>query len=394
MLLDGHGELRKPVLLLGTTIASTAVRFVLDQAEYFSSLGWRVHIVCAPTQGIDALRRCELITVHSISMSRGIAPLRDVISLIHWIKALASVRPDVVMSGTPKAGLLGMVAAWVTQVPVRIYLLRGLRAEGLLGVRRAMSLLLERIACLTATDVLSVSASLLDRYIDLGLISPGKIRVLGHGSSNGVNTHHFRPPNSQERQIARSRWGIADSDVVIGFVGRLAPDKGIGDLIHAFSTYVASPYVRLLIVGASDTLDSPFAQPRIQDRRIIYAGRTHDVRSAYWTMDAFALPSYREGLPNAVLEASATGLPIISTTATGCIDAVEPGESGLLIAPGDRTSLGVAMAQLARDAALRRQLGHGARDFVMKRFTSDDVWRKTACFLAQRTVSKRISRDS
>lgn len=385
MLPDGQGGVRRPVLLLGTTIAFTAVRFVLEQAEYYSSLGWDVHIVCAPTQGIETLRQSDAITVHEVPMSREPSPMRDVISLFQWIKVLRSIDPDIVMSGTPKAGLLGMAASWITRVPARVYLLRGLRAEGLTGVRRSVSLRLERLACRMSTEVVSVSASLMERYISLGLTDSQSIRVLGHGSSNGVDTDHFHPPTRQEQRLAKHRWGFADSDVVIGYVGRLSEDKGILDLVAAYELVAGNGQLKIMLVGPDDShgvFSNRLVRSAGVEDNFLFVDALFDPREALWAMDILAHPSIREGFPNVVLEAAACGLPVVTTCATGCIDSIVPGDTGLIYEPHEVGQLAQQLTLLIEDGETRKQLGSAARSHVMRNFDHSRVWQEMANYLS------------
>ena len=389
LLPDGHGGFRKPILLLGTTIASTAVRFVLAQGRYYSSLGWDVHIVCSPTQGIEVLRQYEAITVHQIPMSRAMTPLRDLRALIRWIRILRAFNPDVLMSGTPKAGLLGMLAGRWLGVPVRIYHLRGLRLEGLAGLPKHLSRLAERVTSACATQVLIISPSLSERYQELGLVHPDKACVIGRGSSNGVDTDHFRPPNQTERVEARRRWGFSGCDIVIGFVGRFTRDKGILDLAEAVMANHQTQPIKSLFVGGEDADDplpgiEKWLSKNVPGVRL--SGVLPDPRPAYWAMDFLVLPSYREGFGTVVLEASASGLAVVTTTATGCRDSVLPEETGILVDANNVEMITRAISTLASDDELRRALGISGREFVLAHYSQRYVWSQTAQFLA-RTLS-------
>ena len=193
-----------------------------------------------------------------------------------------------VVASTPKAALLGMLASRLVGTRRRVYLVRGLRLEGLHGLAATVGGLVEPVTSWCATDLLFVSKSLQTAFLARHPSNPTKANVLGGGSSNGVNLRRFHPPSSAERQTARSSFGLADDDLVVGFVGRLTADKGIADLVTAMSGIVIDrPRVKLLLIGGRDE-DDPLprhievglTQPWI--RRV---GSLRDTSTAYWAMD-------------------------------------------------------------------------------------------------------------
>ena len=182
-------------------------------------------------------------------MNRTISPRDDLRSIREWIRLIRRLRPQVVMVGTPKAGLLGTIAAYGCRVPVRVYLVRGLRAEGLTGRTRAVSLLCEKLTCRLATHIVSVGEDLKTRIAKEGLAARERIDVIGHGASNGVDANRFVPENEDERTAIRKELAI-DDKIVIGFVGRLTLGKGIEDALAAVRALnTECDRARLLMVG-------------------------------------------------------------------------------------------------------------------------------------------------
>jgi len=238
----------------------------------------------------------------------------------------------IVDASTPKAGLLSGVAAWLARVPCRVYTLRGLRLETATGLKRALLWVTEWISCKCAHRVVCVSPSLRARAIGLKLVGDSKAIVLGEGSG-GVDIRRFSPAGreSAETQSLREKLGIAANALVIGFVGRLVRDKGIRELIEAFQGLNRKqPGLQLLLVGDFEQGDP--VEPEIRrfiesSPAMIRPGFVSDTAPYYGLMDVLALPTYREGFPGVPLEAQASGVPVVTTTATGAVDSVVDGET-------------------------------------------------------------------
>jgi len=139
-----------------------------------------------------------------------------------------------------------------------------------------------------------------------------------------------------------------------------------------------TPEVRLVVVGAFEGYDEVPAAARARmedDPRIVFTGFLADPAPAYALMDLLALPSYREGFPNAVLEAAAMEIPTVTTDATGCVDAVVDGVTGKIVPVGDSAALAEALGGYLTDDELRRRHGRAARERVVRDFTPEDIWK-------------------
>ena len=364
-----------PRALFGVTVAGTAHAFLRNQLAALVASGWEVHLAVSPDDHFRSLGELEGVRIHKLPMSRPPDPARDIRSLISWIKLVRVVQPDIVVVGTPKAGLLGMIAARIYTVPVRVYHLRGLRAEGLNGLSRIISLASERLAIKCATDLLCDSETLLTLIEDLGLAPPEKGIVLGSGSCCGVDVQRFRPPTDAERQAARADLGLSERDVAVGFVGRITSDKGIPELLSAFAqVHDEFPDSRLLLTGPVEDEQalSSLAEADYSGRVVLRPPVT-DVTATYWALDVFCLPSHREGFAISNLEAQASGLPVVTTDATGCSDGIAPGISGLSVPVGDVALLRDSLASLVRDQELRVEMGRQGRIRVVKHFDMKSV---------------------
>jgi glycosyltransferase involved in cell wall biosynthesis len=260
-------------------------------------------------------------------------------------------------------------------------MLRGLKLERSRGFKRQVLLMSERIAAACAHVVLCNSASLRAEAVALGVCAGAKLRLLGSGSSNGVDVQRFAPGRND---LGASLGFPADSPVV-GFVGRLTRDKGVPELIEAFELIRAAlPKVRLLLVGwfdeAEDALSAELQERIRAHPQIHLTGFVSDTAPYYRAMDVMVLPTWREGFPNVVLEAAATGVPVVTTFATGSRDSVVPEVTGLLIPPGYPVAISEAVLRLLRDGDLRWRMGLAARAWVLEHFVDEQVLGRTAAF--------------
>src|SRR5579863_8551606 len=214
--------MKRPLIVIGITHSQTCL-VLTGRLRALREAGFRVVLIASPGALLDSTAVREQIEALPIPMRRGIAPLADLVSLFRLLKELFRLRPDITEFSTPKAGLLGNLAALLCGVPRRVYLLRGLRMETLTGLKRAVLLTAERIASACAHHVVCNSRSLRTKVVTLGIASLDRLHLIGSGSSQGVDIDRFMP--GQER--VRNGLGIPRHVPVIGFVGRLTRDKGI-----------------------------------------------------------------------------------------------------------------------------------------------------------------------
>lgn len=274
----------------------------------------------APADGWD-----PDVSLRYLPFRREPAVLDDLRALRETIALIRKVRPDIVNASTPKAGLLGMMAAWLCRVPVRAYVVRGLRVETAGGLRRKLLWSLERLAIACANRVVFNSESLRHAAERQRLTRPERGEVIGAGSGNGIDINRF-DSNVTTPDDARSGLGLALGVPVIGFVGRLTNDKGVGDLLQALDAiHTAGVELQLLLVGDFEEGDPLAGEVRTQIEShpsIRHAGWLPEPADAYLAMDVLVFPSYREGLPNVPLEAQLCGVPVVGYAATGTVDAV------------------------------------------------------------------------
>jgi glycosyltransferase involved in cell wall biosynthesis len=368
--------------LVHVTTVPLSLAFLSGQVSYMRSRGFRVHVVSSPGPGLSAFGEREGASVEAIAMQRAITPLRDLVALYRLWRTLRRTRPDVVHAHTPKGGLLGMMAATLARVPVRIYHVRGLAFVTESGFRRRLLLLTEWISCALAHRVVAVSQSMRSIAVDEGLCPRDKIKVLLGGSGNGVDAaSRFKPLSKEARLAVRTEHGIPEDALVVGFVGRITRDKGIVELAAAWKRLREElPQLHLLLVGWNE-LEPGLAAlgAALQgDPRVRSIGPQSDMPRLYAAMDVVALPTYREGFPNVALETAAMRLPIVATSVPGCVDAVRDGVTGTLVPARDADALAEALRRYLVDPSLRAAHGEAGRRRVLAEYRREAIWEAIA----------------
>lgn len=360
----------KKSVVLGVTHARS-LGLLAGVAERMVDAGWDVHIVTAPGKRM-AVYEGTKAQVHTIPMTRQPSIWKDCRSLVSWMRLMNKLSPDAILVGTPKAGLLGILSAWITRVPVRIYHLRGLRLESTKGFARTLLWFLEKVAFTLSTHTLAVSKSLANQVIASKLVPAKKVTVLGQGSSNGVDLERYKPVSNSS---LCEKLGLAPGIPVVGYVGRITKDKGSRELLEAsLKLHKWGIEHQLLIVGDEDEdrLLSSFDSTQMQHAPIVI-GRVEDTAPYYNVMDLLCLPTYREGFPNVVLEAAASGIPAITTDATGAVDAVVDGHTGLIVSKKSSGELASGLAELLTSEPKRQQMGARAHQYVAAYFERSAV---------------------
>jgi glycosyltransferase involved in cell wall biosynthesis len=362
----------KPRLVIGVTSDQTCL-VLRGRLKALRLAGFDVTLVSAPGEALYRIADEEGVAAYPLPMRRGISLFADAFSFLGMFRMLLRLRPAITDFSTPKAGLLGNVAARALRAPNRVYTLRGLKLESTRGAKRRLLLWSERIAAGCAHVVLCNSSSLFLEARVLG-IAPEKLRMLGDGSTGGVDTVRFSPGAC----AVRRELDIDDGGWVLGFVGRLTRDKGIPELLAAFDEILrVEPRCWLLLVGwfdeSEDALETRWRLHIARHPRIRHTGFVGNTVPYYRAMDLFVLPTHREGFPNVALEAAACGLAVITTESTGARDAVVPEVTGLLIPPGMPDAIGEAVLMLLRDSEKRRRFGETGRAWVLEKYSRERV---------------------
>ncbi|QIK64957.1 glycosyltransferase family 4 protein [Nocardioides sp. HDW12B] len=378
-LIAGQKSESEQRILYGVTAATTARAFLRGQLRYFSDMGWDVRLVCGEG-GLEDFAKSEGVSRTYVAPMEREPSRRDPMALLGLWRVVRRCRPKVTVFGTPKMGVLGSIAAFACRVPVRIYVVHGFRAEGLSGPRAFVLRALERVACRMSTSVVSVSPSLRALLVDEGVVSPRKAVVLGAGSANGVDLHRFQPVGEDLRVLIRNELGIPADACVLSFVGRLSGDKGVAELAALWRRLLPDLDNAWLVLAGTHEPSGPDEARTIEhllrSERVRDVGFTDEVEKIYQASDLMILLSKREGLGMVALEAAACAVPTIGWVATGVVDAVRHGDTGVLIEPGDQVALQAATRNLLNSIEERHRLGLRGRERVEREFSERDVWHR------------------
>lgn len=332
---------------------------------------YEVVALSSPGEEMQAIVEREGVRTITVPMERHISPWKDIVALFRLILVFRQERPTMVHSMTPKAGLLCMVAAWLTRVPVRVHTFTGLVFPTAKGLQRRLLMLTDSITCRCATYIIPEGEGVKRDLLNYGITSK-PLLVLGFGNVMGVDMHIYcrRPEVMEKARLLRD-----EHNFTFLFVGRIVRDKGINELCDAFDRLSKEfPQVRLLLVGwREDDLDpvSDKTQDLIDSNPSInYVGEIwgDDLLAYYAAADCFVLPSYREGFPNTVLEAGAMGLPSIVTDINGSREIIVENENGMIVPPRDADALFVAMRRMVNDDRRRSYMASNARNMIGCRF--------------------------
>ncbi|WP_394766717.1 glycosyltransferase family 4 protein [uncultured Paludibaculum sp.] len=357
-------------------------------------MGFTVHAVASPGAYGDGLSREIGVSFHPVAMSRSISPLQDLRSLWHLCRVIRNLKPSIVHSHTPKAGLLGMIAAALCGVRARMFHVHGAPHLAAGGFRRILLKASTAISCRLARRVLCVSHSVKSAIVRDGTCDADKVHVPVNGSSSGVDTEGAYSPDlvpPSVRHMFLQRHRLPADALVVGFVGRIVRDKGLVELATAWKKIRDRyPLLYLAVAGEvepQDPVPAEIIAMLAEDSRVRLLGWIDDMRSFYASSDILVLPSYREGFPNCSLEASAMEVPVVSTLVPGCVDAVVNGTTGLLVPPRDADALGAAIERYVMDPKLRHLHGRAGRLRVIREFQPlpifQDVYRHYCELLAE-----------
>ena len=377
---DAGGKMRRPRIFQITAAAQTLYSFLGGHLRYLRDNGFDVHTVTTPDPKLEAFAAANGATAHGIPIARPIAPLADMVTLWRLVSLFLRWRPALVHTHMPKGGLLGMIAAWLTRVPVRFYTVHGLMHVARTGWQRKLLIITERISCRLAHRVLAVSPSLRELVISEKICSAEKIMVINHGSICGVDAEVF-DPTPENRAAARTvlrELGIPDDAPLLGFVGRIVHDKGVSVLMDAWRELrEAFPALHMILVGGFEDhqpLAEELRRSMEDDPRVHISGWQDHLAPYVAPMTVLALPSFRDGFGLALIEAAAMEVATVTSRIPGCSDAVRENETGLLVEPHDARALAAAVGRLLENEPLRRRLGKAGRQRILSCFRPEDIY--------------------
>lgn len=371
-----------PKLIRVSTVPISLDKLLEGQLSFLNQHFQVIGVSSPPKDYLQKIGKREGVLTRAVAMERGISPLKDLKSLYQLIKLFRKEKPQIVHSITPKAGLLSMLAAKITGVPVRIHTFTGLIFPTQTGSKKKLLIAMDKLLCKAATHIYPEGEGVKQDLLKYKITNK-PLQIIANGNVNGINTTHFNPKIYKETQKASLRQGlnINKEDFVFVFVGRLVGDKGINELVNAFKSLChleRSRETKLLLVGPLETELDPLQEETLHEINtnpaIISVGYQEDVRPYFAISDALAFPSYREGFPNVVLQAGAMGLPSIVTNINGCNEIIKQNKNGLIIPPKNTQALQEAMQGLLSDKELYKKLQENAREMICNRYEQKLVW--------------------
>ena len=367
--------------LIRITTVPSSLRSLLKGQHRFMSKYFEVIGVSGDGDALAEVRQNEGIRTHAVEMTRTITPLKDLKALLKLYKFFKKEKPFIVHTHTPKAGTVGMIAAKLAGVPNRLHTIAGLPLLEKTGVMRKLLNLVEKLTYSCSTLILPNSLKLKRIILTEKFTSASKLKVIGHGSSNGIDTEHYNIAHvtEKEKEQLRESLNINENDTVFIFIGRIVKDKGINELVAAFNL-LTKKYSRckLLLIGSRENhLDPLLSKTEILIKEnicIIPTGVQKDIRPYVSISHALTFPSYREGFPNVVLQASCMCLPCIVSDINGCNEIIEDQVNGLIIPVKNSEALESAMIYMIENPEKRLDMIKHSRKRILERYKQEFIW--------------------
>ena len=358
-------------MVIMSTVPFSLATLTKGQPKYLSSY-FNVSLVTSNGDLNKLIEEQEGIIVDKIDMTRKMTPFQDLKSLWKLYRYFILTKPDIVYTFTPKAGLLGMIAAFVARVRVRVHNVVGMPLMEATGKKKKLLEFVEKSTYFFSTNLFCNSHGLKE-YM-LNTLTKRDIKVIGEGSINGVDIDFFKDTFSlEDKDSLRKKISIEEDDFVLVFVGRIVKDKGVNELINAFILLQKKySFLKLLMVGDFEEELSPINDESKyfmeNNSAIISVGFQEDIRAYLSISDLFLLPSYREGLPNVLIEAGSFGIPLMATNINGCNEIIINGENGILVKKKSVQSLIDEISKLIDNKELYNNLKKNVRESIIHRY--------------------------
>ena len=363
-----------------TTVPLSLEKLLEDQPQYFAQF-YDVTLISSDQERLERLGKAQGVATHAIPLTRTISPFHDLRCLYQMVRFFKREKPDIVHTHTPKAGIIGMLAAYMARVPVKMHTVAGLPLMEAKGFKRRLLMAVEKITYRCADWVYPNAQGLLSFIEENQMCSSSKIKILGKGSSNGIDTAFFDPIQmpKAETNTLKANLKIAPEDFVFSFVGRLVGDKGVNELVEAFVLLSEQyPNIKLLLVGpeekALDPLNRETTQHISAHPSIISVGYQNDIRPYLAVSDCFVFPSYREGFPNVVLQAAAMEVPCIVSNINGCNEIIQDQKNGWWVPPKSVTPLVQTMEEALTNSVKRKAFKKQLRPQIIAHYGRQHFW--------------------
>lgn len=361
-----------------TTVPISLEKLLENQLRFMKKF-YEVTAISSDKFNLEQVGRLQGVPTFHVEMTRKITPFQDLKAVWQLYNYFKKEKPFIVHTHTPKAGTVGMIAAQLAGVPHRLHTIAGLPLIETSGFKRLVLNFVEKITYACATKIYPNSFGLEEIIIQEKFCKPEKLKVIGNGSSNGINTSYFNSDlfSKEENLKLKTNLGIATYDFVFIFAGRLVGDKGINELVAAFKK-LKTQNLKLLLVGSLESNLDPLLKNTLQEIKenpnIISVVFQKDVRPYLAISNCLAFPSYREGFPNVVMQAGAMGLPSIVTNINGCNEIIVEGKNGIIIPVKDIEAIYLAMKNILENNNFRNYLKQNARPMIVSRYEQQGVW--------------------
>lgn len=369
----------RPKLIRITTVPVSLKTLLKGQHRFMSENGYDVVGVSSEGKALHDVHENEGVRVVALEMTRTISLFKDLKALWDFYRLCKKEKPLMVHSHTPKAGIVGMLGAKLAGVPIRLHTVAGLPLMEAIGLKRKVLDIVEKLTYSCANMVYPNSKGLYDFILSNRFTNKEKLKVIANGSSNGIDTSFFDPQQislEQQSQL-KEDLNISESDFVFVFVGRLVKDKGINELVSAFSD-LKGHNAKLLLVGTYEEELDPLLPETLNDiesnNNILSVGWQSDVRPYFAIADALVFPSYREGFPNVVMQAGAMGIPSIVTNINGCNEIIIDNENGVIIPPKNEKRIYDAMRFFLEYPEDVERMANNSRRLIVDRYEQSVVW--------------------
>jgi glycosyltransferase involved in cell wall biosynthesis len=362
-----------------TTIPASMRSLLKGQLKFINQF-YEVIGISGDGDALNDVRINEGIRTEVVEMTRTISPIKDIIALFKLYRILKKEQPHIVHSHTPKAGIIGMLAAKLAGVPHRFHTVAGLPLLVVGSPKRWLLNFIEKLTYSCATKVFPNSFGLQEIIIEKGFTNPKKLKVIGNGSSNGIDTDNFNPDLFHEKELdeLKNQLGINKNQFVFIFIGRLVTDKGINELVKAFNILSKINDVKLILVGWPEKDLDPLLEETetilTQNNNIIQVGYQRDVRPYLAIANVLVFPSYREGFPNVVMQAGAMKLPSIVSDINGCNEIIKEGENGLIIPVKNVQAIIDSMSYFLKNPSKLEGMGSKSREIIVKNYQHTYIW--------------------
>jgi glycosyltransferase involved in cell wall biosynthesis len=369
-----------PKLVRITTVPISLLVLLKGQMKFMKQNGFDVTMISSDGEEVEKLINQEECPHIPVKLTRKITPVTDLISLIKLVFILKKIKPDIVHTHTPKAGLIGMWAAKIAGVPIRLHTIAGLPWMETSGIKRKLLITIEKITAMAAVEIFP-NSYVQKQFLFENNIGKKKLKVIGSGSSNGIDSEYFsiNDDNVKSARELKLNQNIQDDSCVWIFVGRIVKDKGIMELMDSFLELIKEfPQDRLWLVGNEepdlDPLEKNYRELLHHHYAIKWWGYQIDIRPSLAASKVLVFPSYREGFPNVPLQAGAMGCMLLLSDINGCNEIVNNGVDGILVPVKDSNALAKAMIDTRKNIERTDYFASQIKEKIKSSYNQKKIW--------------------